>query len=230
MNIMLMGCSWGVPNYNKLKGDPPETHTDFLLQDLGHTVYNCSQNGLGNLSSCDRAERLINYIAISKATLVLDEWISLPQDQQIDLVIWFHTDPGRDINIISTANKSVNTQLEELTCIIYERYALLFEQMKCKVAIIGACADVHPTIKNYIKYDYLLPSWQKELLGVGTNFFRIESGLRVPSNEDITLIENANQVLRAMEKNSTLFPDGGHPGKIAHKALVDTLRAANLGI
>ena len=224
MNILLMGCSWGVPNYSKLKGDPPETHTEFLLRKLGHNVYNCSENGGSNLSTLYRAAKFLNGgYTVNAGGHDFGQMENVP-NLKIDLVLWFHTDPGRDIDMISTTDKSISQQLEEICLLTYKNYSLFFEQLKCKIAIVGACADVHPTIKNHIPTDFLLCSWQQELLGISTSFFRIETGLKVPSEEDIMLTENAIKVFDAMNQNKLMFPDGGHPGALAHRGLLRSLR------
>jgi len=228
MNIMLLGCSWGVPNYYGLPGDPPETHTEFLLKQLGHQVYNCSQNAASNMVSFYRAKDFMEGIDIPHPAGMEWEYIKGNSNTKIDLAIWFHTDPGRDVGFISTEDKSISTQLEEISSVIYDSFNVLFNELKCKVIIVGACADVHPCIDNYIKYDYLLPSWQQKLIGVSTGFFRLTTGLKVPSDEDITLTENAINVIDAMNKNRLIFPDGGHPGGIAHKELVELLNTYQL--
>jgi len=221
---MLMGCSWGVPNYQEITGESPESHLEFLLKNLGHTVYNCSQNAGSNMHSLCRAIDLLDGIDISHPTLDQSrEMIKGCKDLKIDLVIWFHTDPGRDLGIIDNKNKSISDLIEEICSKTYQSYGSFFEHIKSKIVIIGACADIHPCIDNYIKYDFLLPSWQQELIGISTKFFRIESGLKTPTAEDVQLIENTIAVINKMKENKVLFPDGCHPGKIPHQKLFNRL-------
>ena len=47
--ILLLGDSWGVPNYNGLPGISPDQHTEYLLINLGYEVVNFSMNGLNKM-------------------------------------------------------------------------------------------------------------------------------------------------------------------------------------
>jgi hypothetical protein len=48
MNILILGCSFGVPD----NGCPAEFHTENQLKILGHTVYNCARQGASKLKKC----------------------------------------------------------------------------------------------------------------------------------------------------------------------------------
>jgi arsenate reductase-like glutaredoxin family protein len=65
MNILILGCSFGTANYaNIYPGFPPHTHTEFLLKNLGHNVYNCSLYGSSNLQTIEQADAFLNGKAL----------------------------------------------------------------------------------------------------------------------------------------------------------------------
>ena len=79
MNILIIGDSWGVPNYPPYDlnlqhyGDPPETHTEFLLRAQGYKVTNCSIDASGNLKT-------------------ILAGIKYAETESVDWIIWFHTE------------------------------------------------------------------------------------------------------------------------------------------
>jgi hypothetical protein len=232
MNILLMGCSWGVPNYYGLPGDEPETHLEFLIKKLGHNVLNCSLNGGSNLSSLNRVS---TYFLEKKD---IDHPTSDPAFQCIkydpkfivDKVIWFHTDPGRDSHVINRFNKSINQQLEQICRFTYKNISNFFEKLNFQsIAIIGGCADVHTCITEYFRPEFLLPSWQQELIGRSARTWNMQTGLPIPTDEDISIIEKSLAAIHLFEEKRDIFPDGGHPGRIAHKQLFDKL-VVSLGL
>ena len=219
MNILLMGCSWSVPNYFGLPGDPPETHSEFLLKALGHEVHNCGINAGSNLVSLERAKKYLKGEIINHPAMLGK--IKKQNPNPIDLIIWFHTEPGRDIGVIDPAGKTISQQLTEICDVIYKNYSEFFNRLNCKTAIIGGCSDIHPLIHQYIKPDFCLPSWQTQLIGKGSMGFDM-SAKATPTIEDVDFLNNALAVLDRM-KTSAYFPDAGHPGEKAHKELIDTL-------
>ncbi len=219
MNILLMGCSWAVPNYFGLPGDPPETHSEFLLKELGHEIHNCGLNAGSNLLSLERAKKYLSGEEIDHPAMI--GRIKKHNPNPIDLVIWFHTEPGRDVGVINPTGKTINQQLNEICNVTYKSYADFFKNLNCKIAVIGGCSDIHPLIYQYIQPDFCLPSWQTRLIGKGSMGFGM-SAKTTPTIEDVNFLDNALTVLDRM-RASAYFPDGGHPGKKAHQELIDQL-------
>ena len=227
---MLLGDSWGVPNYFGPPGDHWSTHLEYLLKQQGHVVYNCSINGGSNFWSMLRAEDFCKGLEIEHPAK--RGFPSLRADKlpvRVDLVIWFHTDMGRDKNQISIHGKSIAEQIEQISDIVYRKFKYLVRQLKSKVVVIGGCTDVHPMISSCMTIDYLIPSWQTLLLGQSSKFANLETGLKTPCENDIKLIDETISVYKAMQQ-SPLFPDNAHPGAQAHLMLFNLLQAQNLGI
>lgn len=221
MQILLLGDSWSVPNYRNKEADPKETHSEFLLTNLGHTVHNCGMNGGSNITSLDRAKEYLKGGVIGHPAHLPNQVMQLTSLVKIDLVIWFHTEPYRDIALITTENKTIDQQLHEICSIIYQEYKDFLDSLNAKIAVIGGCSDIYDTLYEYITPDFCWPSWQKKLLGIGSMGFNISSGT-TPTENDIQLLDNSLKVIQAMIESS-YFSDGAHPGKQAHKELVKAL-------
>jgi len=215
MNFLILGCSWGVPNYDELLGDPPETHTEYLLKAKGHNVINCAANGASNLQSLDRA---ILYLAGKKirhpAFPAIDTRIQLEDlDIKIDWVIWFQTEFIRDDRSVLPSK----TLIKDIAQLTYSRYQRFFKKFKSKMAIIGANSDLHPCYKEYINPEFVIKSWSSMIL----NQEPMEFDINDPELE-FKFIDNELR-LQDLKSNSILFPDKSHPGAIAHADLVEKL-------
>jgi hypothetical protein len=138
MNILILGCSFGVPNY--YGGSPTgmkEHHTEFLLRDKGHVVYNCSQNAGSNLQTLERAKKYLNGMAIVHPAYhqnpptdqFVNQFIQCKNIKALDLIIWFHTELSRD-------GIHANT--------VYSKFTEFFSTHNAKVAVIGGAGDVLP--------------------------------------------------------------------------------------
>ncbi len=215
-----MGCSWGVPNYFGEPGDPIESHIEFLLRKQKHNVFNCARNGASNLHSLDRAKELIVERKFVDHAGLPTHFIKIDGDIEFDLVIWFHTDPGRELrfhkDIIDVANKSTRQQLDELCVITYQEYNNFFKQLNAKVIIVGGCVDINPVLYSLIEPDFVVESWQKVLLGKSCRTWDLRTGLNTPDDDDMEIVNETLEVVKLMDNRRDLFPDGGHPGKQAH--------------
>lgn len=116
MNIVIVGDSWGVPNYlNPILWDnwAPEHHTEHLLKKLGYHVYNYSLNSGSNMQTMKLVDFSLRHDGVNRnkkplvstppdhVGRVLEPWmapegvpVGLPK--HVDWVIWFHTEPFRD--------------------------------------------------------------------------------------------------------------------------------------
>jgi hypothetical protein len=227
MNILILGCSFGVPNY--YGGSPTgmkEHHLEFLLRDKGHVVHNCSQNAGSNLNTLDRAERYLNGLPIVHPACLVGKINSLYQDQYIkcenvgplDLIIWFHTEVSRD---------TVDTNA------VYKKFAKFFLDSKTKVAVIGGAGDVLPEFLTMYTPDFFISSWRRLILGKDVPLSNTLSNASSIDNSNLLLTEK----LKIVEDNLTLielveksphFFDGCHPGKGPHKDLLDRLISEKL--
>lgn len=235
--ILMIGDSWGVPNYEGLPGDPPETHSEFRFRELGYKVYNCSMNARGNLAPLDLAKKYLSgETVILEPIQLYNESRSqgLPKvidivNPKIDYIIWFHTESMRELQ-----NKKVtlNENIKNAACETYIMMKNFFkEHPLAKKVVIGGQAPIVADI--YDKFlsphvDYIIMDWRSEILGVEMpEVHTLTHTHWVDDSPDTTefkldLLEKHDIILKAMA-DSPYFPDNCHPGGIAHGKLVDRL-------
>lgn len=219
MNILILGCSYGVPNYYGPPGVPPEHHIELLLKSQGHTVHNCSLNGGSNMQSLARAHCYLNGESILHPTNDKKfSPLSCKNVGRLDLIIWFHTELVRD---------------KESPEIVYQCYSDFFNVIKTKIAVIGGAGDIEADIHQYFTPDFFIPSWRRLILQNSlplTNTLSsadsIDSSEKTKEEKLQTVIDNLS-VIRAMHQ-SPHFPDDSHPGTWPHQDLLQRLMDAKL--
>ena len=218
MNILMLGCSYGVPNYFGPPGAPPNHHLEFLLRDQGHSVHNCSKNSGSNLETLTRAKHYLLGNRIEHPAYA-GQYIECKEVAPLDLVIWFHTEVSRGNTV-------------DFNC-VYKEFANFFLDLATPVAVIGGAGDVLPDFETFFTPDFFIPSWRRLILGEHTPLTNniSQSQLIKKSNltveQKIQVIDDSLHVIEAMQ-NSQHFPDGCHPGTWPHQDLFDRLVKANL--
>jgi hypothetical protein len=215
MNFLILGCSWGVPNYSSDRGDLAQTHTEFLLQAAGHNVFNCAINGGSNLRSLRRAKLYLSGDKIRHpAYPTYDTKIQLNNTNiKIDWTIWFQTEFLRDERTVRTRKNLLETIAKKT----YSDYQDFFESIGTKVAIVGGNSDLHPCYKKYLNPEFVIESWSSDILGQKPAKFDVND----PELE-LKFIDNELR-LQNLKSNNILFPDTSHPGAAAHTNLVKRL-------
>lgn len=214
MNILIIGDSWGVPNYTDPRGAPPEDHLEYRLKNLGYNVFNHAINGASNQQSMES----VNFT-------------TLPE---IDWIVWFHTecfryefDPSKthDENLIFESNK------------LYKYAKLFFSRTKSQLAVIGGQSPIGPKIKNifykYIKPDFIIEDWRSEILGEQLpESYTVSNITWQTHNADTTQVQhqliNVHEYILRVMRNSSSFPDNCHPGSLAHDGLTKKLHGVFL--
>jgi hypothetical protein len=222
LHILIIGDSWGVPNYPPeyygLKdrihiGDPPETHTEFLLKAQGHRVTNCAINASGN-------HRTISEALMQASRL------------KIDWIIWFHTEMLRDSHLDGLDRRPY--RINELTEQIAQRIYPLFDQLRSKTgartAVIGGQAPVLDSFHTYTQADWIKTDWRSEILcqqlpqvhSLCTPHLLDTDLCRDPMEDRIRLLDQHKLILDTMAASPD-FPDLCHPGQRPHRKLVEEL-------
>lgn len=227
MNILILGCSFGVPNYydTHLTG-MKKHHTEFLLRDKGHVVHNCSQNAGSNLQTLERANTYLSGLPIvhpayhknPPTNQFVDQFIECKNIEALDLIIWFHTELSRD----SIPAKTVYLKFTEFFC-----------THNAKVAVIGGAGDVAPEFLTMYTPDFFIQSWRRLILGKDVPLSNTLSSASSIDNSNLSLTEKLkivdnNLTLIELVKQSPHFFDGCHPGAWPHQDLVDRLINAKL--
>ena len=230
MNILILGCSFGVPNYYCNERSPStgmkEHHLEFLLRDKGHVVHNCSQNAGSNLNTLDRAKKYLNGVPIvhpayhqnAPTDQFVDQFIECKNIETLDLIIWFHTELSRDGIPAKT---------------VYSKFTEFFSTHNAKVAVIGGAGDVLPEFLTMYTPDFFIPSWRRSILGKDVPLSNTLSGASSIDNSSLSLTEKLkivedNLTLIELVKQSPHFFDGRHPGAWPHQDLVNQLINAKL--
>ena len=230
MNILIMGCSWGVPNYAGLPNPPKEDYTEYLLKNMGYNVYNCALNNGSNLESLNRAKNFLSGVPIkhpARYTQYEEQLLTLPEGTSIDWIVWFHTELLRDYH----RKKMPPTVDLALYYIANKTYPLFFDFAKsinAKLAIIGGAAPIHPVLYKYGKPDFLIEDWRSEILGKSLPPVHSLYRLNVVEDSKDTieykslLLQKHLLILDALIE-SEHFPDDCHPGTEPHLKLSNTL-------
>jgi hypothetical protein len=227
MNILILGCSFGVPNYY---GAHPtgmkEHHLEFLLRDRGHVVHNCSQNGGSNLTTLKRAKKYLSGLPIVHPAYhqnfstdqFVNQFIECKNIETLDLIIWFHTEVSRD---------SVDFN------VVYKKFAKFFSKSNAKVVVIGGAGDVLPEFLTMYTPDFFIQSWRRLILGNDVPLSNTLSNASAIDNANLTLREKFkivedNLILLELSKKSPHFFDESHPGEWPHQDLMVRLINAKL--
>lgn len=213
MDILLMGCSFSVPNYFGPPGVPVKHHTEFLLQAAGHRVHNCGQNECSNLESLARAQKYLSGQAIGHPALYNGVMIAPPDNLDIRFIVWFHTEIHREAK---------DSRAPDL---IYRAYQEFFQQCGCSYVIIGGAGDLHPSWQDFFQPVFCIPSWRREILGFDipkSNTLWSKHGItdadHLDINSKLTMIHHDLEIRQALQASPD-FPDGCHPGTRPHSDL-----------
>jgi hypothetical protein len=237
--ILIIGDSWGVPNYEGLPGSPPETHTEYRLRELGYTVYNCAINGGSNSKSTNLASKFLSgeptvLEPIYLINKLYPEGIAttVDKDLKIDVIIWFHTEFMRGEYKFDFVNTSIEQNIIHGAQHDYTIVGgFVNEHPNAKLVVIGGQSPVITDILyQYLTPDLIIQDWRSELLNMPLpnvhTLIKPELWIE-PSKVDtmdykLKVLEDHKIILDAMQ-NSDLFPDNCHPGGNAHEQLTTRL-------
>lgn len=236
--ILLLGDSWGVPNYEGPPGDSPETHIEYRLRQLGYKVYNCSMNGGSNLTTIDLARKflsgeptVIEPIFLNNKLYTYGQFTTIDnKNPKIDVIIWFHTEFFR-AHRYDFVNKTVAENVVEAANHDYQYVSDFIKNYPdAKLIVIGGQSiTVTPILLQYLKPDLLIEDWRSEILGtkmpeIHTLTKPNDWVSRGPDSMEykLDLLDKHKIVLDAM-LSSPDFPDKCHPGGNAHAKLTERL-------
>jgi|688.fasta_scaffold02953_29 hypothetical protein len=241
-NILIVGDSWGVPNYVKGYNTVPEDHTEFRLRAMGYNVFNYSLNGGSNVDTISYA-----ISAIENKELRVDEDVSykkktyadsgpefLPdpnyRGEKIDWIIWFHTESIR-ASVQPIMFRWIKIEdIHELGCkTAYRAFKHLVEICgNPKTVVIGGQAPVEPMLYDYHNPTYIIEDWRSEI--VGRKLPRCISLSRLDMiersyhsiDEKLEIMNLHAEIYDAMNNKEQFF-DACHPAAIPHKHLTNRL-------
>ena len=247
MNILMIGDSWGVPNYSTAWPDCSYTdHTEYQLQNLGHKVFNCSMNGCGMIETIAYARSLVDLSYDNpsmKATIEFKrdtfdhspngiKKVPVPnyKGEHIDWVVWFHTEPMRSLFQEDAHDWITLEELHNIGCHIgYRAFINLLKFLPgVKTAIIGGQSIVDPILYQYHKPTFIIEDWRSEIIGrklprcVSLARLNLVEKFYDDTEAKIKILDAHREVLGAMQVKE-LFFDGCHPGAKPHHELAERL-------
>jgi hypothetical protein len=227
--IIIVGDSWGVPNFYGPPGVPETHHTEFLLKDAGHTVYNCAVNGWSNLESLKKAKRLLSGETLF--TGPIEQQRTMQYEQPAEYLLWFHTEFMRESNLIDYA-VDIDTNLRNIAEVVYNEYAVFINEHNLKLCAIGGQANLRPEFSKYLNPVFEISDWREEILGTRlpdslhsvTHSYRMIPKLVKDIRTRIELLNDQAIIMDAMRQSSD-FPDHCHPGTLPHRDLATKLNS-----
>lgn len=236
----MIGDSWGVPNYNLDYNVLPETHTQHILEKMGHKVFNYAINGGSMLETIDYARHgikkeidiLPDYLAHKLA--ITDKRtgkrLSGPapdyKGERIDWIVWFYSESIRD-RLFDFMEPWV--KLSEIHVLISNLAYRSFKDLKklCgnpKIAVIGGQSPIDPMLYSYIKPDFKIVDWRSDLVGKKLPECHSFSKPNIVNNlydnieEKLKTLDIHHEIMKSM-MNTDIFFDRCHPGPKPHKEL-----------
>ena len=232
MKFFILGDSWGLGEWkiiNKIMTLVPDTGLDYYLHNAGHITTNASVGCASNFGQLRNA------------------YWRLKENSNYDYIIWFHTEPVRDIietvlddNIdgpIQYPNfKNIKDYNEAITYVNecnYNYAQKMFEEFDIPFIVIGGVGRLEDSIDNYAFAKHKIYSWTAEILNLDYklprniysrhDFDRIFSITSYNKNQLLEEIDLALQY-RTLLVDSPLFPDNAHVirneyEKLAHRLL-----------
>jgi len=225
--ILIGGDSWGCGEWHWDESKWPilsHLGLEQYLVDDGFSVVNCSKGGSSNKDAVERIGRKLS-------------------SDTYDYVIWFQTDPLRDLEPLpKSTNIFVNDQrlLDSYNEMLNSNYKML-NQLGNKVICIGGCSKLDPDIHNYVNLIPLVDSMIELLLPhitaptIWSHWIPISTGntmilewlhtLDTSIEEDLLDRLLADTEIKDQIGKEPLFtPDGGHPNRDGHRILFDIVK------
>ena len=224
MKIIMIGDSFGMPNYAGPPGAPPETHVEFLLKERKYDVENLSIAASNNTTHLHQLER----------------WIARNPTTQIDYILWFHNSCSHNIiipNVPFKTNEAIEKYLKES----YKKAQLVKQKTTAKWFVIGGGGALPDYFFQYKIHDYAIPDWKSKILKeylpnllpphqrgldvqAGATSQKMTELLTHDLNtDDKSFRKTFNSVSGSIRlkvlRQKLLFPDGGHPGIDPHRDL-----------
>jgi len=168
MKFLIIGDSYGQGEYRRKKSDGylelvPDTGLDFYLTKLGHTVTNISANSASNFGQLRHAYWCLRAMA------------------DYDYMVWFHTEPIRDIVEIVIDDpvdgpmqypdfQTIKIYADAITYINECNYAYaqdtIYNEFKIPFVVIGGVGRLEQSIDRFNFAKYTIHSWVQELLNL----------------------------------------------------------------
>lgn len=181
MKFLIIGDSWGCGEFRRIDNGKnieviPDTGPDYYLKNLGHEVVNLSRGGDCNFSGILRSA--MTHLNTNEQNIV---------DNDYDYIIWFHTEPIRDL-IMFILNDNGEHLIEERQIDInkffpnFQQYKFydgmqyicecnytfaqqIYNRHQIPFIVVGGVGYIDNCIKDFSFAKFTITSWLSELLG-----------------------------------------------------------------
>jgi hypothetical protein len=234
MKFFIMGDSWGVGEWewqDKILHSIPNTGLDYYLTNLGHTVKNISAGSAGNFGQLRHA------------------YYTLEEHSDYDYIIWFHTEPLRDIQQILIddpdegqryfPNFNINQFDWSLHYILNENYKyaqMIYNKFKIPFVIVEGQSPAASLDDSYTFMSNRI-NWLQELLelnfspplnsfGSWQKLEKIFEHYQMDMKQYVLTHEVELDNIKIIEDKAKLsdkFPDSGHPSRQCFEQLAHRL-------
>lgn len=226
MNILIAGDSWSCGEW----GDPPRGAAYY------HGIQGVRHGGLAQYLREDGHEVTLVGQGSSSNSAQVDRIIQLGKKlKNFHRVIWFHTDPLRDIDQkeISNSREELKQQREKLDRFQYQKLQNLGIEIFC----LGGCSPIKiEQIRDYSNLKVVIADLQTWLLpnsktmdplGRWWKYQNPNLELLSDFEEQERLVEN--HITKARDQKTTqehllFWPDGLHPNREAHLRLYNYMK------
>lgn len=228
MLIWIIGDSYGRGEFRLQRQQMllvPSTGLDYYLDCLGYSVVNLSEpsaSNFGQLRHC--------------------RWSLETADQRPDWIVWFHTEPVRDI-VETVIDDPAEARIQypdwdqysdfDQVCayINHRNYEYIHKEIDhrwhCAWIVIGGVGPLEPTIKNYGFCRFQIPSWVQQITGCeplprnSLAWHRWPEAVNLKAWKRSTLLDHFDRAeqYRQILHDSTEFPDNAHVSRTQYRAL-----------
>ena len=236
MKFLIIGDSYGLGEWKLLSPlDPsaqvlvPDTGLDYYLRQLGHSVTNWSVGADCNFGQLRHA------------------YWSLKENSNFDYIVWFHTDPIRDV-VEHVLNDPVDgpIQFPEFSKIYNFELAMqyinkcnylyaentIYQEFKIPFIVIAGVGKLEESIDQFNFVHYKIHCWTQEILNLDYPVSRhllgwwkshkIFENFEYDKKQLLEMIEEADHYKKLLN-DSDLFPDHVHVCRNEYKKLATRL-------
>ncbi len=234
MKFFILGDSWGVGQYqlsNGLLQPVPNTGIDHWLKQMGHTVTNISAGSASNFGQLRHA------------------YWTLKENSDYDYIIWFYTEPFRDIieTVINDPEEAARqypdfeiSDFPECKYITEQNlhYAeMIYNEFSIPFVVVGGQCKLPKEIDDFVFCHHTVPNWAAELLDLDFEFpnytwfswskFELIFKAFDINEKQFIIQEDSNldavNIILKKSKDSSKFPDNSHPGSEQFRQLAQTI-------
>jgi len=210
--FLIAGDSWGCGEWGHNPYEVKHSGLQYFLEQSGHEVKNISKPGCSNKVS---------------SSLLED---SLQTKPVPDYIIWFQTDPLRDLRPYD--NFKNITSIEQMQLFAKARMDMIYTKLNnlgVKIYCIGGCYKLHSNISRFENLHALIPSVIELCLPNFKHTLWFSDWIPFLSKnfldfDELIEIKKINDNLGSdKESRQFFYPDGAHVNRLGHQLIFNVV-------